>query len=561
MKKSAFCILSLLLLLLLYNFWWNGNWYDNIQTTSTGCATDCTKFTASNIPANLGNKNENQPYKYVWCYSDGTYDYGILPAEQSSNDLVAEHTFPSGSSNSNTLLQLVPTYDDKDKPKHFAIGANPVGFTPTSPALIDSGEHLLLEYFHLPRRGDTLVYILQYGNRYDTIINGNVQLNFDTNAMQIGTLYTFNGETTTPLNYANSDGKLIVNYENLDTNYYRNIFIVFIFPEDANENIEEVTFTMKLNAETGIGEPQTTQDTVTLEYLAESAPHDPNYITADKPELCPDPIPDSLIYTIVFQNIGEGDCDMVTVKEILPVNFLLDATGSDIRMIDPPGLLPDSINLQTREIVWKMSHLDELKKEPNKSAKKLRGTNESPKNFTEGDTKDSIVFRVMFDKNIPLIPCSAIPNRAEIIFEDLEPIVTNDYIATIKCTNCDSCTTTPGIEVLPAIKTKKGKAVTLTLPKNKTQFATHYTWYPPLGLDDPGSATPKATLNKNTVYTAIASGGCRQEIFKVPVMVTAKAKCACKGFWHCLWHCKWWLLFIILALIAWLLLRRRGGEA
>ncbi|MBK8703963.1 MAG: hypothetical protein IPN33_10280 [Saprospiraceae bacterium] len=255
--------------------------------------------------------------------------------------------------------------------------------------------------FIYPEGGDTLVYILQYGNRYDTIIKGNVQLNFDNTAMQIDTLYAFNGETTTPLNYANSDGKLIVNYENLDTNYYRNIFIVFIFPEDANENIEEVIFYYEIESrEEGWRTPNNTGHS-NPGIFSGKRPHDPNYITADKPELCPDPIPDSLIYTIVFQNIGEGDCDMVTVKEILPVNFLLDATGSDIRMIDPPGLLPDSINLQTREIVWKMSHLDELKKEPNKSAKKLRGTNESPKNFTEGDTKDSIVFRVMFDKSIP----------------------------------------------------------------------------------------------------------------------------------------------------------------
>ncbi|MBK8703964.1 MAG: hypothetical protein IPN33_10285 [Saprospiraceae bacterium] len=112
---------------------------------------------------------------------------------------------------------------------------------------------------------------------------------------------------------------------------------------------------------------------------------------------------------------------------------------------------------------------------------------------------------------------------------------------------------------MPAITTQKGKAVTLTLPKNKTQFATHYTWYPPIGLDDPSSATPQASPDKTTIYTAVASGGCRQEIFQIQVKVEEKQKC--KGFWPCLWHCKWWLLLIILALIAWLLLRKRRDEA
>ncbi|NUQ24047.1 MAG: hypothetical protein HUU34_08845 [Saprospiraceae bacterium] len=564
MKKLAFFFFSLLFVFTLYNFWQGAPpWYYDIETdmtSSTGCiagTVSCQEFEASSIPDNINDKL-NRPYHYVWFYSDGMFDSDYFTTSPGDNTLDAIHAFPSANDN-NAILQLVPTYDDKDKPKHYNIGNT--NFIPSDPTPITNGREIHLFHFLTPRRGDSLIYVLQYGNKYSPPTKGHIRIEFDKNAMRIDTIYTFKGEAKTDLlDSINTAGELEITYNELDSGSYRNIFIVLKFLENAPDSINTVSFPLELYAEKEGEEPYTKVDTLVLDFLASDAPHDPNYIIANKKGLCPDPIPDHLIYKIGFQNIGAGVCNKVTIKETLPINFLLDATGKDIVMLKPPGLNFDSINTKTREIVWTLTNNDFLKFDGSK-AHLLQGTSGMTKGFTEEDTKDYILFRVTFDKNIPLIPCSAIPNRAEIIFEDLEPIVTNDYIATIKCTNCDSCTTTPGIEVLPAVKMKKGKTVTLQLPKNKTQFATHYTWYPPLGLDDPGSATPKATLNKNTVYTAIASGGCRQEIFKVPVMVTAKAKCACKGFWHCLWHCKWWLLFIILALIAWLLLRRRGGEA
>lgn len=557
MKKQAFFAtagLAATALIFSAFFWAGTEWADNIAwNTSGNCGSGCNTLSASNIPDNAHN-GTNQPYRRVWYYGNGTYtaDYYTVPANQMGS---FSTTYTHSVGTPNVWLEITPTYDDRDKPKNknFSVGGS--NNYPADP--IDYTKTVSLFQPLVARQGDTVTYVLNYGNPCESAISGAVKLSFPPSKTQIVDVQTFYNETGLNISGANSSGTLELSYSGLAQGKSRNVFVRFAFLENVNSN--NILFTLNNKAPNSCMKEEGVSDEINAPLYASGTPHDPNSIIANKPSICPDGSVTTMIYTIVFQNIGNAPADSVTVKEILPEYFLMpvNAQSGIFKTLNPGGLTYE-VDVNKREIIWKLTEKNKyLKKGTNVT--NLKGTQQlSNKSlgFTEDDTKDSIVFQVTLDPNKPLPPCGAIPNRAEIYFDDLKPIITNDFIAKVLCNNCAPCNSPAYFTTLPAVTYNGTTPVTLQLPGIPQNAEVE--WYPPTGLNNPHVHSPEASPATTTVYTATVRDSCSRQIFKAPVLVNTNNTGGNPQQPSTSWW--WWLILLVVPFLFLLIRRRRQND-
>ncbi|MEM8907749.1 MAG: hypothetical protein AAGD05_07880 [Bacteroidota bacterium] len=253
--------------------------------------------------------------------------------------------------------------------------------------------------------------------------------------------------------------------------------------------------------------------------------HDPNLLTSDMLNGCPNNRTDSMRYTIQFKNDGNGAADSVIIKTVIPDVFEL---GS-IRVIypNPSGLiLSTTTDPITREARWTLSgpflknnHL-------------LRGGREPGfgQSFFVDDTVDSLVFEVDFLPSYEPYPCEAIINQAEIIFDCNPSIFTGPFIYRFGCVNsavppsspCIPCDEGQNYEVPPEIYRASDGPLHLENYGTSTYppTASEYWWFPSPSLSpDARIRYPYAAPKKATDYFVVVTptAACYRLIFRYPV--------------------------------------------
>ncbi len=163
-------------------------------------------------------------------------------------------------------------------------------------------------------------------------------------------------------------------------------------------------------------------ETTTLTTQVHRFPHDPNYITVDKPNICPCNQNQRLTYKVFFQNEGNGPAKNVAVDVNLG-NHLLENNISNIQYSHPNAQLTTQISLNTLTVGLAGINLPGLK--------------QTDKNVHY--TYDQTIGWISFD--VPVSNCvnsGQITSSAKIVFISTNdtpmPAITTDPVTT-KVTN------------------------------------------------------------------------------------------------------------------------------
>ena len=486
------------------------DWADNVVVTYASCGTgdpSCLTFTISNIPANTVN-GKTHGYAVFWNFDDSsirpTYYIDPNKTQESFN-----HTFCRNGPKE-VILQMTKIYDDTTEPVLRVININNnINGSSGTPFSTDGTFSFTHSIF--PRVGDTALYAFTFRN--DSCIgatSGLSYIEYETDKVDILDIYTTEDNDIITI----LSGRVEIEYFDRRGDK-TSVYYAKLFFKDSGTPFKDVSFTLTLL-------PPTSQPPIScFEFGANQVfaldtvkSHDPNMIIANQDSVCTDPISDTMVYTIVFQNIGDGPARYVKVTDQLPDCFLFGSNR--LRMIEPSGLKPQFFPA-TREIVWEKTTQDSTLK-GGYTDYLLRGTGEEgyiDKLIPEDDTKDSITFEVYFDPDYKLPSCGNIVNRAEIIFDSNAPIITNDFFTEIRCDGCNPCGIPPkAIKLDPVVYDGKNPVRLV----HQGLKADYFQWYPSEGLDDPKSATPMASPQKDKLYTLVCSGGCTREIFQLPVI-------------------------------------------
>ena len=263
--------------------------------------------------------------------------------------------------------------------------------------------------------------------------------------------------------------------------------------------------------------------------------HDPNNITTPALFECEFSPTGNVIYTIKFQNDGNGPATNVVVRNWIPEVFNL---GS-IKTLYPQGLVgvPIPFPAGSREAIW------ELNAGNLRNNQTLRGLTE-PQYGTSifyDETIDSVVYEIEFLPGVDFFPCDAVVNEANIVFDQNPPIYTPPHILRFECSisspiasldSCVLCEEFYDFEVT-TLRLEKNQPVTLDFDEDVVLagfLGTGYTyrWYPEQYLDIVNETDfhPQITPQDSITYYLVASGGenldCRRKIVKIPVKLKKK---------------------------------------
>lgn len=539
MKKQVILLLALALAVVLpMAFFWVWGDLTNLSATGGGsCGGNCYDFTISSLSQN-NSSSAPAHMRHTMFYSDGKFearsDFATtmnpsVPASILPNTAYGiSHDFASGTGGLVTL-EMVPTYDDTDRPRHVSIATGGSGGSTPAELTVQTKE---IDFFHPggvnPREGDTIYYVLNYGNTCSVAQNGVIEVAFEAGKVEFlgSRLRFFYNESNVVTN--NTTGKLTFNYNGLGAGKSRNVFIPIYFPVAGNNNTGILNFSMFMSRTNGDSCLEPVTDEVKLEHKKGDKPHDPNFIHSDEDNVCVNDFASVKTtpyrYVIGFQNTGKGAANTVKIKSFLPDCFDINS----IQMVDPPALNM-SKNVATRELGWVLRNQSGgyLKMDNASDHYPLKGTNQSGMTPISPDTRDSVIFTVNFDPTYQPAVCTAIPNLAEIYFDSEPKVLTEFFFTRIGCDTCDvDCAET--ITTLPT-QTYSGTPVQLSTNSGMPNCV----WYPSYGLSNPNAASTTAAPKRDMIYTAVCSDGnmvssapniipCSREIYQVTVLYKKK---------------------------------------
>ena len=480
-------------------------WYSGVSIEYDdlcGSSPQCYHFWADQVPA------ADSGYRYFWFFDDGTFSMEEEP----------QHEF-QGSGNRNVYVEITKMYEKDDKPTRIYLGGGSINVNSLDVVSETEtpGEFLSVISNRSPRAGDSITYVITYGKMCEINSPATLAISFDPNQLQFKEERHFNSETANVSQVSN--GILGFNLNNGNDNLAKRIFLTFLVTDMVKEGIE-----VNLDCDLSF----TGQGCVTFSHSnAQNGvlSHDPNYIVADQRSICSQvSAGDPVVYTIHFQNIGEGMARDVEVKTFLPLFFAYDE--AEISPIHPPGIKP--VLLGNRELHWKFSINDNTLKNGSGlmgTAQKGYGTA-----FLEADTKDSVKFQVKFSGDPSMLPyfgpCRKILNRAEIVFDCNPSIYTNFYGTEIVCDTLpiptsDSCLCVNVFEdVLPAL-TYSGGLQTLDV----TGIGQDVVWYPPVYLTDLLGFNPGISPTRSLDFVAMVHGdSCSYKLLQFPVEINCDLK-------------------------------------
>lgn len=275
--------------------------------------------------------------------------------------------------------------------------------------------------------------------------------------------------------------------------------------------------------------------------------HDPNDLDSPSSYLLCEKETDSIRYTIRFQNIGEGPAKRIEIRDIIPEVFQLN--DNSINTIYPTNDTSKlTYTIHGHEVRW----IIEKSYHKNRDTTGLKGTNQYGYgvDFFEPATIDSLVFKIPFKPTFNPVPCDAIVNRAEIIFDCNPSIYTNPHILRFGCLD-----TLPSPVPLPSTNAvldtclycgEKNIAFygPLTFTGSDTMtyneligilpnppvystppgITSHYRWYPATGIVSSSTdQNPSFLPSRSTEYFRVRSfwgpDTCGKEITKIPIIV------------------------------------------
>ena len=497
-------------------------------------ATNCFKIEVTDIPIYSSPNGINKGYSCFWHFGDGEFLIdSVLPGVDHKT---IYHQFRVDAP-SKPYLQLTKRYTDEKKPKKLhidlpgggTVGSNGNGQTASDYPLGKLGSEIQLIPSLKPRAGDIATYALSYdlpACDIESALEIKIELDYD-NGNKVTAIsdpdypkyYYENGD---PAPYTSTvddvNKKITFTLSPPPSEPFHEVGRINAFIDFTFDNIEEgdtVWFNSKI---TGIGIVTCAGDEITnTVFLVSTKSHDPNKMVHSLPHVCPSTLPDSMDYTIIFQNIGKGEATTVIVRNIVPEYFHI-LQASDINTINPSGIKP-TFNPLTREIEWAMFSADFLKREY--THHQLKGTAQA--GFEMGSAKehhtiDSIEFRIGFDHHNPPPFCGAIINRAEIFFDNNTPIMTKNSYLPVQCDSCDGCDTiSKPIEADPVFM-RNGQPTDIFTQVAPNMIGEYFHFYPSAKLINNSGSPMQAMVDKSGIYTLVSINDCDRKIFQIPVI-------------------------------------------
>ncbi len=482
-------------------------------------------FTLSNIPT-IDDYNGDAQFLVFVNAGDGFYFTDTVLCSSISNGTVTldeVHHYPNTSQSYSPYAELTPIYGDDDPPPMVAM-LNTGSFTPTTASSnfngCDFNGWAKIEANRKIVASDPITYMVTYQNRggrcQDTVA-GDVILKYDTSKITYIATERYFAENDFQHTSTGNAGTLKWSYQGLKSGDQRNIFFRF----EANENITEgdtldptptLVFTYG-NGSNDINDHCANNSESTVHTTSQSVAnaHDPNLKTANLTAICKD---DRWItYTVQFQNEGSAPTDSVVVLDELEY---IGNTGAQM------------IAASHADVAFKQmgSFVRVTFNGPNFSLRGLAEPGYGTK-FTESATIGWVKFKVPLPRFTSSKYCSALVNRACIVFNCNPPMWTNTTVVPFKCnSDCGNCTTVR-IATIPfrAFSKMGAKMKNSSYPLNPdladvlAQQYKRFKWYPASGLGTPDSLAPNILRSRNITYTLVASNSdsCQQAIFHFPV--------------------------------------------
>jgi hypothetical protein len=487
-------------------------WGSNPTLSQSSCGAGCYTFTVNGL------LNHSPGYSYFWFFDDGSYAI--------TNVNTVNHTFQSfwgsgGSASRTVRVEVTKLYEKGDKPTKRTIIVNPGGGI-LEPQTVSFPLSIVPNRTPVP--GDSVTYVVTYGGVCEnTNQPGIIKIIYNKDELVLAKpgVRSFHQETISNP----TDGEIIIqlNGSSFDNGKARRVFLPFeVKPEVQEHQVVGISGDIFSNNQSCLG------GNLVTAYQEAQLSHDPNYIVANTPMVCgPVSGGQKVQYTIHFQNIGQAPAKTVEVRTYLPVFF----SPANVNTIYPSGMT-NPTPVSNGEVVWTLT-----------GGNPLRGTGEPGygASFFEEDTKDSIVYEVVFDppQGTVFAPCQAVINRAEIVFDCNPSIHTNFYQTVIGCQDlaignncfCDSS----GTVILSDTLVYSGSPLPLVVTGAGPDDLV---WYPPAYLQiDPISLAASVTPPRSIDYMAsLRKAGCSYDLAHYRVeqncdlAISAKVKYTkCKG--------------------------------
>lgn len=442
---------------------------DIIQTKLYGTA-NLVKLEPDNLPPltpiNPHDYRRQSRRTFFWKFGDGGFSFEQTPVYTYRE--AGEYT---------AVMESTRIYSDDDIDNsavdRAAVSVN-VDFgngypskRPNSDQINMEGSNIRLLTNRLPRSGDSITYILTYQNTCPFADNGTLTFQYDPGQLNLKYSETFKSEVTT-----SSSGEMTWVFDSLDTGKQRNIFISMAADTSVHPNDTILTHLIIQSA--------CTTDTFSLLKTAVKS-HDPNRKSVVPSSLCPSS-PQPLCYTIEFQNYGSGPAETIQIRDYLSV-LLNASTFLHVESSHPAALVSVTPPGPNRLVLWQFIGIN------------LPGTQQAGygSTFTDEDTKGFIRFCIM--PELPLDPCSVIPNQAEIIFDCNLPIPTNTTYVTVQKPDCTDCcqqcpnTLLTDFVTIPHFGGATANAQVNCPGSGNPSSGIHYQWYPDVFLES--SNTPQ----------------------------------------------------------------------
>lgn len=519
MKKIlAVSAFSLVLFCLVKGVQADPDWGNGLTLTSVSCGAGCYTFTVNYVPSH------SSGYSFFWSFDDGSYAI--------TNVNTVSHTFQSfagSGTNANRTVRVEVTklYEKGDKPTTRSITVTP-GTGVSEPEIISIPLSIVPNRTPVP--GDSVTYVVSYGRYCEDQIPSRIELDYDPDemtAVQAGG----KGFHQEILDFSTA-GKVVItlNSSSFDNDKCRRVFLPFAIKPEVQEH---QTVGISGNIFFGAKDRSCLGSNPVTAYQDAQLSHDPNYIVANTPMVCgPVSGGDTVQYTIHFQNTGQAPASTVEVRSYLPVFF----SPANVNTTYPSGMT-NPTPVSKGEVVWTLTGVRLNGGNP------LRGTGEPGygASFFEEDTKDSIVYEVVFDPPNGTVfeACQAVVNRAEIVFDCNPSIHTNFYQTVIGCQDispsgcaCDSS----GVVIFSDTLLYSGSPLALVVSGTGLDGLV---WYPPAYLQpDPFSLTASINPPRSIDYMASLkkSNGCSYDLVHYRIeqncdlAISAKVKyLKCKG--------------------------------
>jgi hypothetical protein len=430
-----------------------------------GTGSGCTNGSVANTYnfALTGLADSSSFYTYFWDFKDGTF----------STDSMPRHTFRTpGNYQVDVYITRIAGngYDDDPPPKGFAIDTAIV-IGPDDISELDLPDQPYLGYtgmmdLHESQRpvtrendpGDTVTYVVRLRSLCP-VTKTAIELDslyFEYNPRTFIRANTFTAEygsvalgpPVTRVKGSGSNRKQLLVW---DVSAIGATDSIAVFVDLQVKSGLEVGDPVGINAYVtkDDGTPVTAQDCESspsvsaVEDVAFS--HDPNIDVVSQELICPGFIPESLDYTIHFQNTGVASAQRVEITVWFDDHMDLNQLDVLNAELGYQSYNAAQINVEVFSgyAVWTFE-----------GTNLLLGAAHPRLHPTQYPyTKGFITFKVGFDRD-PL-PCSAIFNRASIVFDCNTPVHTTPSIVRVGCDTLEDCTDCPEVrftakETIPA---------------------------------------------------------------------------------------------------------------